>query len=328
MEAETLDQDTIDVADSIRVLYASMLTWYDRYVAKKKPGNPTPLPPVHMILFPRLFEKSWGYHRLYPQVLEDWCLYHAYLQKFCDHNGVLYPPDPEAYKLCLKQENKLKSECLSRRTVVSDDEINLSDDIQNCALQFLSSNSDGRSSIGMMAAACIAKETELIIERLRCDSYVLDPEEPPNQSTQIRKLALSYMQGPQSCSDVALLVQKAALLGITVEAHLMAENLRKGYCDYYEAHLNREIRGFALEAVTEKLDGLITVADIVASYGAHYDFRVDFVAKLEDGAEHRCWGNLVKSDAAYEGAENSEKKQLVEGVLPHGDDEKIEPMMP
>lgn len=90
-----------------------MLAWYDRYVAPKQPGDPRSIAPVYMILFPRLFERSWGYDRLYPQVLDDWCLYHAYLQRFCMHNGELHP-DPEAYRLCLEQENSLKSKWVAR----------------------------------------------------------------------------------------------------------------------------------------------------------------------------------------------------------------------
>lgn len=81
-----------------------------------------------------------------------------------------------------------------------------------------------------MAAICVAKENELVIERLRLGPVVLDPEEPPDLSTQMWKLALSYISQSlrQACSDVALLVQKVALLGITKEAHTMVQSLEKG----------------------------------------------------------------------------------------------------
>jgi hypothetical protein len=54
---------------------------------------------------------------------------------------------------------------------------------------------------------CIAKETELITERLGRGSSVPDPEERPNQSTQIRQLALSYMsKEEQRCQYVHLII--------------------------------------------------------------------------------------------------------------------------
>lgn len=105
---------------------------------------------------------------------------------------------------------------------VPHDDISLGDDIHRCALQLELSDGGGAcSSVTMMAATCIAKETDLIIERLRFGPGALDPEEPPDLSTQIWKLALSYISQSrrQACSDVALLVQKVALLGVTKEAH-------------------------------------------------------------------------------------------------------------
>jgi hypothetical protein len=52
----------------------------------------------------------------------------------------------------------------------------------------------------------------MIIKRLKLGSRVLDPEEPPNQSTQIRQLALRCMEGYPCNSDVALLALNVALL--------------------------------------------------------------------------------------------------------------------
>lgn len=52
----------------------------------------------------------------------------------------------------------------------------------------------------------------MIVERLSCHPSLLDPEESPHESTQIRMFALSCMKGSQACSDAALLVKKAALL--------------------------------------------------------------------------------------------------------------------
>lgn len=86
----------------------------------------------------------------------------------------------------------------------------------------------------------------------------------------------------------------------------MVRNLRKGYHDYYEASLNREIRFFALDVLTEKLGGFVALADEVASYGgAHDDFRPDFVAQLEADAEHRCWGNNLVECEEVSGTEKS-----------------------
>uniref|UniRef100_A0A453B0F5 Uncharacterized protein n=1 Tax=Aegilops tauschii subsp. strangulata TaxID=200361 RepID=A0A453B0F5_AEGTS len=245
-----------------------------------------------MIHFPRLFERAWGSDRLYPQALDDWCPYRAYLQKFCGRNGALLRPGPDAYRLCMEQEINLKSQWLSRRSVVSPDEIRLSDDIHRCALNLILSDGGEGSSIAMIAAACVAKETELIIERLGCDPGLLDPEESPHESTRVRELALNCMQGPhQDCSDADLLVRKAALLGITIEAGLMAQDLRDKYYDCNKSYQNRLIRRFGLEVVTQNFDGC-TIAP-----SAHDDFRYAFVAKLvEDAEEKRRRDELVDSN--------------------------------
>lgn len=283
----------IDPADALRGLYAMMVSWCDQFVdLSQEPGDPGPVPPLLMILFPRLFERAWASDRLYPQALDDWCPYRVYLQKFCSRNGALLHPGPDAYRLCMEQEINLKSQWVSRRSIVSPDEIRLSDDIHRCALKLILSGGGEGSSIAMIAAACVAKETELIIERLGCDPRLLDPEESPHESTRVRKLALSCMQGlHQDCSDAALLVRKAALLGITIEAGLMAQHLRDKYYDSNTSYLNRLIRDFALQVVTRKFDGC-TIAP-----SADDDFWYAFIAKLEEDAEEkRRRDDLVDSD--------------------------------
>ncbi|KAF6999929.1 hypothetical protein CFC21_015903 [Triticum aestivum] len=278
------DQDgycLIDPADALRGLYAMMASWCDPI---QEPWDPdSPVPPLLMIHFPRLFERAWGSDRLYPQALDDWCPYRAYLHKFCGRNAALLRPGPDAYRRCMEQEINLKSQWLSRRYIVSPDEVSLSDDIHRCALNLILSDGGGEgSSIAMIAAACVAKETELIIERMGCDPGLLDPEESPHESTRVRKLGLSCMQGPhQDCSDAALLVRKAALLGITIEAGLMAQDLRDKYYDCNKSYTNRLIRDFALEVVTRKFDGCVIAPS------AHDDFRYAFVAKLEEDAEEK-----------------------------------------
>ncbi|XBI89974.1 hypothetical protein VPH35_027699 [Triticum aestivum] len=292
------DQDDyvgIEPAAALRGLYAMMISWCDQFVPNQEPwDHDSPVPPLLMIHFPRLFERAWGSDRLYPQaLLDDWCPYRAYLQKFCGRNAALLRPGPDAYWRCMEQEISLKSQWLSRRSIVSPDEVRLSDDIHRCALNLILSDGGGEgSSIAMIAAACAAKETELIIERLGCDPRLLDPEESPHESTRVRKLALSCMQGPhQDCSDADLLVRKAALLGITIEAGLMAQDLRDKYYDCNKSYTNRLIRDFALEVVTRKFDGC-TIAP-----SAHDDFRYSFVAKLEEDAEEkRRRDDLVGSD--------------------------------
>jgi hypothetical protein len=47
-----------------------------------------------------LIEKSWGYDRLYPNALDEWCSYHAYLHKFYQLNCVPYD-DLNAYELVI-----------------------------------------------------------------------------------------------------------------------------------------------------------------------------------------------------------------------------------
>ena len=69
----------------------------------------------------------------------------------------------------MDQEIRLKSEWLYKHTHVPHDEISLSDNIQNCAYELIRSNSgEGDSPISMIAATCVAKESELIVERLSC----------------------------------------------------------------------------------------------------------------------------------------------------------------
>lgn len=301
MEVESdQDQDDCDVmiepAAALRGLYAMMVSWCDQFldidIDIEEEGDRS-VPPLLMIHFPRLFERAWGNNRLYPQALDDWCPYRAYLQKFCDHNAPRYH-DPDAYKLCMDQEIRLKSEWLYKHTHVPHDEISLSDNIQNCAYELIRSNSgEGDSPISMIAATCVAKESELIVERLSCHPSLLDPEESPHESTQIRMFALSCMKGSQACSDAALLVKKAALLGITIEAGLMTRNLRDKYYDSNVSYLNRLIRRFALEVVRQKFDGSL-------EHSAHDDYRYDFVARLEEDAENHCRDSLVNSDPASE----------------------------
>ncbi|KAI5003982.1 hypothetical protein ZWY2020_031225 [Hordeum vulgare] len=170
----------------------------------------------------------------------------------------------------------------------------------------------GRRSPALQSALCspLTRFYEYLIsvERLRLGPDVLDPEEPLDLSTEIQKLAVSYISQSrrQACSDVALLVQKVSMLGMTNEAHTVVQNLTK------------------LDVLTEKLDGFVALADEVASYGAHDDFRPDFAAQIEADAEHRCWGNnLVESEEAS-GSHNTEKKQQEEGKVHHTLPQKTE----
>lgn len=326
---------TVDSSDLLRSIYDSLRIWYEVHVADTKPGEPKLIPSIYMLLFPSLFKASWGYDRLYPNVLYEWCPYHAYLQKFYHLN--CEPRDGlNAYELCLKKEIELRTEWLTGKIHVPQNEMNLSNNIQSRALQLVLSNSGGNIT-ATNAAKCIAKETELILQKLRHGSSAPDPEDPTNLSTQIRELAFSYMyeeeQGCQSVAAIVHLVINAVLVGIAKEAELMCVNLGRVRLDSYEIYLNREIRCFAVELATKKLSHVIDPADMAPSFRTLGENKIKLAAYIETEAEKNP-GRYVdfidsegsdRSSEKASGFENFEQKQREEALARHllsqGDDE-------
>jgi hypothetical protein len=70
----------------------------------------------------------------------------------------------------------------------------------------------------------------------------------------------------------------------------MVRNLRPLYYNAYVVYQNREIRGFALEVATKKLNEFI--AAHMASSKTADDYKASLVAAVEEDAENYSWYDL------------------------------------
>ncbi|EEE51845.1 hypothetical protein OsJ_33346 [Oryza sativa Japonica Group] len=145
-------------------------------------------PPVFLIDYPDLFERGWGWERLFPYHSSsvEWPQFKKYLEEYSSHNagqvatlcsqlrsvqGQGIPPAGcgvlhDAANLCIKIENKLLRSCHSALTV---EEIILSSKIKECASHMI--QSEGESSAAAAGLVGIAKEARKL-------SYLLSEDDP------------------------------------------------------------------------------------------------------------------------------------------------------
>ncbi|CAO1944311.1 unnamed protein product [Urochloa humidicola] len=203
-------------------------------------------PPLDLSEYPDPF-RSLGWDRLLPYDLDNPCgPYEIYLEEF--YNIHKSPPvsAADAALLCLEKENHLRLWWKSSRNyyILLDDN-SLSENIEDGMIQFaLYKQDESKYPFILDAAACIAKEAELMIEWLRL-GYEL-PNEEYMLSQEIRNWAyrLVMFQGKWSPYIAAV------LLGIKKEAEWLIENLR-GSCD---TDTSMQIRQFATQYLWCKLE--------------------------------------------------------------------------
>ncbi|CAN6251262.1 unnamed protein product [Urochloa humidicola] len=248
-----------------------------------------PLPPGPMLIFPVLFERSWGYERLFPvDVTEDTPEVHAYIKEFYRRNCTTAPSVADAAFLCMKMEHDLKSEWLAQGVSVPCDELSLSNAIHKRASDLLCYKTDVVSTFPY-AAICIAKEAELIIARLRRGSSIRWYTDEDSLSRDIRRHALDLMtnegaSGSASPSATDMMVL-SALTGIAKEAELICDEVRKENSSRLVVNRSRGIRMFALDVMKHQLDEYVVAANAAAeiSNGEHAVWKRNFIATIEQG---------------------------------------------
>ncbi|KAF0931949.1 hypothetical protein E2562_007451 [Oryza meyeriana var. granulata] len=214
-------------------------------------GSSTP-PPLDFFDYPDEF-KSLGTDRLLPCDLNNPCVlqqYKAYLDWFYYfHKG----PGPvacvaDAAFQCLEKENSMRFWWRTMKGFSYVSESLVSECIVDCMLSEVKKGGESELPFGVDAAACIAKEAELIIEWLRRRGPLLNNEEfYLCHDIRVAAHKLFIFQGKWSI-DIA-----AALLGIRKEAEWLLENLRLGSIESVSTSM--KIRRSALDFVWQMFPG-------------------------------------------------------------------------
>ncbi|TVU27824.1 hypothetical protein EJB05_19325 [Eragrostis curvula] len=253
------------------------------------------LPPGCMLEFPVLFERAWGYDRLFTFDVDCTPETHAYIQEFYRRNCSATPSVTSALSLCMKMEYNLKSEWLRLGVDVNPDEVALSQDIFEHSLILLTKGTT-LSATTSYAAACIAKEAELVLEWLRrCPNI-----DELKLSTRIRQHALNLMIGEAAGGPVIDMMIHSALVGITKEAEFLCKLMNERYDNPFspnEIAQCREIREFALDVMMHKLDEYAAAARSAAENGKepYAVWKRSLIATIERGDP--TWGADKNYDA-------------------------------
>jgi hypothetical protein len=138
----------------LRQEHAELLEYVDdvdRVVALLKP-----LPPPKTVRYPVLFERAWGFGRLFPcDVTDESPQYHAYLQEFYRRNCSAPPSVAAAISLCLKNERILRSEWQNRGVQVHPYNLSLSDNILECASNLVDKMNAESATVAYAALVCV-----------------------------------------------------------------------------------------------------------------------------------------------------------------------------
>ncbi|CAL4999080.1 unnamed protein product [Urochloa decumbens] len=187
-------------------------------------------PPVGIVKFADVFEKTWGWDRLLPLKSPiEWSDYCNYLRQYykCNANVVADVTGSlvASAEVCLKKEEELVSLWNARVVpnpiaILPVNTIVQSNLIQEHAHSVIFAK-DQLPVASSVAFACINKETDVICELLKHDAEPTDGI--IQQSSVIRMCALSLMhlQGPYAIEATA------AMLGITKECKLMCDWMKK-----------------------------------------------------------------------------------------------------
>ncbi|CAL4922667.1 unnamed protein product [Urochloa decumbens] len=211
-----------------------MAVWAERGEQARKHGYTKPLPPFEILDHTDLFERAWGwdtilpYHSSYPLTLYKKYLMDYYLHNTAAGNSNNLHGDRNGSGLasladsCIKMESHLKHQWESRAKEFSDEiEVSLlSDKIVNCARQ-MTNVMESEFPAAAIALKCITKEAELMVEWLIAGTSVAAAYIVV--SNKIRQCALSFM----TSKHPEYVAPAAAMMGITKEAKLMCELLRK-----------------------------------------------------------------------------------------------------
>ncbi|XP_062225186.1 uncharacterized protein LOC133923902 isoform X2 [Phragmites australis] len=214
-----------------------MTMWAKRCEYAKKRGSPNP-PPLEMFDYPDLFERAWGWDMILPHdSVNPWSRYKEYLREYYIHNqkeanaagDLNFNADDNGNGLaalahsCIKMEEHLLflwDQCAGEFPTDGDRIRRMSDKITKHAREMINVL-EFEFPAAAVALKCIAKEAELMCDWLifgTCTSIVFI-----RMSNEIRRFALSFMiyKGPE------YVVAAAAMMGITKEAKVMCQFLRK-----------------------------------------------------------------------------------------------------
>ncbi|TVU28585.1 hypothetical protein EJB05_20107, partial [Eragrostis curvula] len=256
--------------------------------------------PASVSLVPFLFERAWGYDRLFTFDVDCYPETHAYIQEFYKRNCNATPSVTAAALLCLKMEDDLKYEWLRLGIDVNPDELALSKAIHEHALSLLNYKDDSLSATSSYAAVCIAKEAELAIEWLR-QGHNVDHQRVLELTTSIRHHALDLITGEVESGPIVNMMIRCALVGITKESEFLCKLVKERYDRPFspnEIAQCREIREFALDVMMHRLDEYAASASSAAekSEETYHVWKRSLITIIERGDP--TWGN--------DGKENSE----------------------
>lgn len=230
---------SVDVAAGQETVMETMRSWAKRGEAAKKCGvNPIP-PPMGILDHPDLFERAWGWDKIYPwDLVHPLAQYKRYLQDYYKHNQSEADTtaglngDDRGNDLaalahsCTKMEGHLLFLLdLCTESITTDDKMEIrvtSEKISKRAREMANVLESDQFPAAAVSLKCITKEAELTCQLLLCRPAPCTFSIAT--SNDIRLCALSFMTyGEHEYVPAAA----AAMMGNMKEAELMRESLRK-----------------------------------------------------------------------------------------------------